>query len=211
MITTELTKYPKTPSIYGPEHTHKTLFRTDQSNAEGHSYLTIKANGPYTYAERLGKDSLAFVLYNRDTGFYGLINEYKPPVDLWLTTAFGGSLDKPRGGLSLDEYLDAMVLAEVEEEAGFSGLDPRRDLWYIGRYLCSTQMNQFVYLYVVEVDSSYYTGRKPENETEEASTVEWVLPGVNLSCWKASVAIAEHSSWTRNSLVERLRKESSDD
>ena len=75
-----------------------TLDSIDITEVNVNKFLKIKkANnfgGDYYYAERLGVDSVAFILYDGGDGSYGLINEYKPPIEQFMTTAFGGSLDK---------------------------------------------------------------------------------------------------------------------
>ena len=48
----------------------------------------------YQFAERLGKDSIAFICYDRITNEFLLNNEFKPPVNEMILGAFGGSLDK---------------------------------------------------------------------------------------------------------------------
>jgi len=78
------------------------LYQTKETNEEGKPFLTIKkAIGYYTYAERLGINSVAFILYDKNkSDCFGLIYENKPPLDevnkkeMKLTTAFGGSIDK---------------------------------------------------------------------------------------------------------------------
>lgn len=138
--------------------------------------------GEYFYAERLGKDSIAFILYDKKTGHFGLINEFKPPIDELLLTAFGGSLDKE--GLSKL----AIVKGEVEEESGYVG----GKIKGCGRYFVSTQMNQFCYLYLVDVTNARFKGRQPETYWESISEVEWVTRSrvMKGECWKAITIIA---------------------
>lgn len=185
-----------------PEN-HKILFQTEAKNALGVPYITVKQNDYYTYAERAGLDSVAFVLYNKDTKRYGLIMEYKPPIDRFLITAFGGSLDKDtrvnhdlfilKYSIGLD-YLKEIVREETKEEAGYSVHSEQ--ILLVGSYFCSTQMNQHVHLFVVEVNDSQFTGRKPENEMEEAASVIWLtmddVLDSPLKDWKSVVAVSKH-------------------
>ena len=74
---------------------HPILWQSKEVNPNSNeSYLTIKqAKGYYYYAERAGKDSVAFILIDRNReDCIGVLNEPKPPLgdDVFLTTAFGG-------------------------------------------------------------------------------------------------------------------------
>ncbi len=144
-------------------------------------FLKIKEwkrkQGVYYYAERLGIDSVAFILHDRYTNRFGLINEYKPPIDQFLLTAFGGSLDNPE--LKPIEIVEQ----EVREEAGYVDAVIK----YVGLSFVSTQMNQFCYLYLVDVTGARIVSRAPQNSIEEMSTIKWVTNGdiINGEDWKA--------------------------
>jgi len=155
------------------------------------NFLKIKrADGWYLFAERLGIDSVAFILYDENkTKPFCLINEIKPPLYergvKRLTTAFGGSLDK-------NKHMDYIVKDEVEEEAGYHIADNEMDrIEYLGKVFVSTQMNQFVHLYFVNV-----TGLKQGNqnlEKNEDGQPVWmskkeILNGVD---WKAITILAK--------------------
>ena len=108
----------------------------------------FKTTEGYEYAERKGKDSIAFILYNRTKQEMGLRLEYKPPIGTWILGAFGGSMDK--------EHVSPLqiVQAEVAEEAGY--VVKPDDVHFIGKYFVSSQMNQFCYLFVVFVDDAQW-------------------------------------------------------
>lgn len=130
----------------------------------------------YYYAERLGRDSIAFILHDRNSGKFGLIKEFKPPIDDFLITAFGGSLDKE---ISMEE----IVVEEVHEEAGYTNAQ----ISYAGRSFVSTQMNQFCYLYLVDVTYAKSVPRIHLSVMDDKSTVEWLHKTQVISgdCWKA--------------------------
>jgi len=164
------------------DHLHDSTIETIYSTSKGNKFLKIKENQGYYYAERLGKDSVAFILYDLDTDLYGLINEYKPPIGRFMVTAFGGSLD------SEDSPFDT-VKKEVLEESGYEVSD--NDIEFIDRCFVSTQMNQFCDLYLVLIESSQYVGRQPQNKLEESASVVW-LPEeavLKLEDWKARVIL----------------------
>lgn len=131
-------------------------------------YLTVKKTGNFFYAERHGKDSVAFILVdnNKDNKKYGLVKELKDPIGGYLVTAFGGSLDKKN--LTHTE----IVVAEVKEESGYTVSKDRIE--YIGKRYVSTQMNQFCYLFLVDVTDLEQGERVPQNETEALASVVWV-------------------------------------
>lgn len=148
-------------------------------------FLQIKVctqlcGSPYYYAERLGVNSVAFIL--KKNSKYGLIKEYKPPINSFLTTAFGGSIDK-------DLSLEDIVSEEVKEESGFNPLD----ILFVGRTFVSTQMNQYCLLYVVEVGD--FIGSNPQNKTEATAKVVWLKEEeiIKLNDWKAITIITKYN------------------
>lgn len=154
----------------------KTLYSTPKD------YISIKERDGYYYAERYGKNSIAFILYDKNRKeHWGLIEEYKPSVDARIITAFGGSLDKD--GKTVKE----ICKEEVLEEAGFSV--ELSDIKYCGAKLVSTQMNQICYLFLVNVTNKEQVGRQPQNAIEEEAIVMWrttndILHDKNFMCWK---------------------------
>ena len=138
----------------------------------------------YQFAERLGRDSVAFICYDTNTKKVLLNKELKPPIDSMVLGAFGGSIDK-------DKILIDIVIGEVKEEAGF--VVGTKDIKYLGRTLVSTQMNQYCYLYLVFVDRNKQVEREPENEIEKLAITSWhLLSEINkLEDWKPIVIIAK--------------------
>lgn len=169
-----------------------TLTSSDITEANGNKFLQIKEadnfGNKYYYAERLGVDSVAFILYDSRDDSYGLINEYKPPVNQYMTTAFGGSLDK-------DASKEQIVKEEVLEEAGYKV--SLNNIEYLGKMFVSTQMNQYCHLYIVDITHSKYVGKQPQNETEAHSQVEWFFNKAeminNLTDWKAITILSKLS------------------
>lgn len=134
----------------------------------------------YQFAERLGVDSVAFICWDKDGSEQFLLNkELKVPIDDFILGAFGGSMDK-------DKSPEEIVIDEVKEEAGFTV--SKEDVYYVGKVLVSTQMNQFCHLYVVKVDKNKQEEREPENAIEAMATTEWVQWGgdiwENMEDWK---------------------------
>lgn len=129
--------------------------------------VTDQENGVsgYLYAERFGKDSIAFICIDREKEKFLLNMEYKPPVGKFITGAFGGSLDKD--GKTKTE----IVIEEVREEAGYEVSE--KDVCYVGDVFVSTQMNQFCSLYLVDITHKEELDRKPENEVEANSQIIW--------------------------------------
>ncbi len=123
----------------------------------------VKGEQIFYYAERLGKDSIAFILRDRNIGKFGLVKEFKPPVNDFLVTAFGGSLDKNLPQIDL-------VRDEVREESGYICCD----ITYVGRSFVSTQMNQFCYLYLIDVTEAKKVTTEPQCDLEALSEVVWL-------------------------------------
>jgi len=149
-------------------------------NASPNDFLHIfQTDDGYVYAQRKGKDSVAFILHDSTSGLYGLIQEYKPPINEWLVTAFGGSID-------CDRSLVEIVRQEVWEEAGYK-VTPGH-IRFMGKHFVSTQMNQFCYLFLVDV-SGYMKETKPEtgDTFEKRSMPVWIDDSqlLDTQCWKA--------------------------
>ena len=140
--------------------------------------------GGFTYGERKGVNSIAFILASKepsDPQPYGVVKEWKDPIDQFVTTAFGGSIDQPK----FKEDLELLVHEEVLEESGFD--ISKEDIWYVGKVLCSTQMNQFVHLFVVRVDKTTQGKKTTTNPTELRAEIVWLTGKqlAKLEDWKA--------------------------
>jgi nicotinamide mononucleotide adenylyltransferase len=150
-------------------------------------FLNIKiareiGGDPYYYAERLGRDSIAFILYNKKTNLYGITREFKPPINQFLNTAFGGSIDS-------NNCLLDIAKQEVLEEAGYKDAK----MISLGKVFVSTQMNQFCYLYVSDITDAKFHGRQPQNKTEAASSVIWLNEEeiIKTEDWKATTILTK--------------------
>lgn len=125
------------------------VYESKGKSINGEPYITVKrARGYYEYVTRAGTDSIAFILHKDNK--IGLIYESKPPLDertnskAMLTTAFGGSIDSNK------ELID-ICKTEVLEEAGFDVSYDR--IKHIGKTMVSTQMDQFCYGFIVDVNN----------------------------------------------------------
>ena len=153
-------------------------------------WLTVKDHLGYKYSERLGIDSVAFVLFDRNTNGtkrIGLIKEIKPSINRMMISAFGGSIDKE----IYKQDLRLLVQEEVKEESGFDvTLD---DIKYYGKVLVSSQMNQFCYLFGVSVNKEEQGEKTTTNPAELNAEVLWFeLPEIpNLEDWKAITIVAK--------------------
>lgn len=138
----------------------------------------------FEYAERLGEDSIAFIGYDKNKRKFLLTHEYLPPVDAFLSRAFGGSLDK-RGKLKRD-----IVVAEAKEEGGYSITVDK--VVFVGKAFVSSMMNQYCHLFIVDLTDVVQKEREPENAVEALAEPVWMteqeVKGGN--DWKA-IAIIE--------------------
>jgi 8-oxo-dGTP pyrophosphatase MutT (NUDIX family) len=158
-----------------------------------HPFLKVKSNKGYVYAERKGVDSVAFILLANnasDERRIGLLREFKPPLDSFLVTAFGGSIDSD----NYKDNLKKLVVDEVLEEAGFTISEDNVKSY--GKVYVSTQSNQFCHLFAVEVDKLKQGERTTTNPMEKKSSVAWItLPEVfKLEDWKSITIITKRLS-----------------
>jgi len=175
----------------------ETVWKSGACAPSGDPFLSIKkVDGWYLFAERAGKDSVAFILMDEEKG-YGLIRELKPPLkkddDVYLTTAFGGSIDRE------GEDLVDLVRREVEEEAGYQ-VDPDRIL-FAGKTMVSTQMNQICHLFLVDVTEIPKTLKtEAEIAREENGSREFIG---NEVVWMSAKGVLENQDWKSIFIVAR--------
>lgn len=142
-----------------------------------------KTDSGFFFAERKGINSVAFALLRED-GKIGLTREFKIANDQFVITAFGGSVDDEAKCCD-PIYLRNTVKKEVLEESGF--IVSNKNIKSLGRVLCSTQMNQWVYLYLVDIDSQKKIDRTTKDRNELTSSVVWLDESelYKLNDWKA--------------------------
>lgn len=157
------------------------MYESEGKAPNGQPFLIVKkARDYYEYSERPGMDSIAFVLYDRDSGKVGLINESKPPLDertgseATLTTAFGGSIDMDKAPIEI-------CRVEVEEEAGYTV--PLDHMYLVGTTMVSTQSSQMMHAYLVDI-----TGLEKTDTTEsKLHETVWMTPNevIDNDDWKS--------------------------
>lgn len=150
-------------------------------------FIKVKsaATTPYFYAERKGVDSVAFILLDENrSDKYGVVNERKPPMDerygelVFVETAFGGSNDmiddEKYFAMSEEEVIEHfkdLVRTEAREEGGYDV--PMDKIKFISKELVSTQMNQWAFLFVVNVTGVKQGKTDPQNAEEAMATIRW--------------------------------------
>lgn len=146
----------------------------------------VKGVKAFEYAERKGRDSVAFIGFDSDRGKFLLTKEYLPPTDEFLSRAFGGSLDK-------DVDKKEIVVGEAKEEGGY--LISVDDVKYIGKAFVSSMMNQYCYLYVVNLTGKEQQEREPENAVEALAEPIWMTADevAKGDDWKAITIISKCS------------------
>jgi len=174
----------------------ETLFKSEDD------WLSVKKKDNYFYAERKGVDSIAFVLFDinlNDLKRIGVIKQYIPPFGKFMTTAFTGSIDK-------DYYKDdlrVLVQEEVLEESGFNV--ELQDIKFYGKFLVSTQINQFCYLFGVTVNKNLQGERTTTNPTELQAELVWLeLPEViQLEDWKTILVVTKRMAAANSKITIR--------
>jgi len=155
-----------------------------------HNFITIKKapNCSFFYSERKGIDSVSIVLVDKERQLIGLTNETKPPFNereqtemAFKTTAMGGSLfdmissEKDYLDMSFDEQLEIATETakkETKEEMGFDVSDT--NVKFQKRVVFDSMSNEYVWLFVIEVDKSKKGDREPQNKLESMASNVWV-------------------------------------
>lgn len=162
------------------------LFKTDKN------WITVKraANSNFCYTERRGIDSVSIVLIDVNNAGLGLIRETKPPfnerereADMhFKETALGGSLfdaehtDEEWLAMSFDEQkaiATKVALQELKEEAGYTIKE--ENMVFCKRVVFNSMSNEYVWLFVAEVDKEKDLGeRDPQTAGEARASLQWL-------------------------------------
>ena len=123
--------------------------------------------GGYYFAERAGRDSVAFLLHDETRGdaAWGVLSQWHGPLRRFVTGAYTGSLDKP--GLGLAD----IVQEEVVEEAGYRVGPERID--YLGAQPVSGKCKEECHLFRVDVAGLPMLPLRPENPFEANTERPW--------------------------------------
>lgn len=176
-----------------PETKAQELFSTPKD------FLKIKKapNHNFFYTERKGIDSVSIVLIDKGTEKIGLTRESKPPFSerenvplAFKLTALGGSLfdmvdTEEYLKMSFEDQLEVAkrtAIKEVQEEAGYEV----KKLHECGRVVFNSMSNEYVYLFLAEVDSTEDAKPDPQNHLESLAKIEWVeiTEGTKIECGK---------------------------
>jgi hypothetical protein len=160
------------------------MWKSKETTPNGDPFMTVKkADGYYYYAERGGRDSIAFILKDSVTNKYAMIRESKPPMYerniTSMVTAFGGSIDMNKTPIEIAQI-------EIQEESGFK-IDIQ-DITDVGSVLVSTQMNQKCFLFIADV-----TNYEEYNGIESGTEVVWLSKEdiIKTYDWKAITILAK--------------------
>lgn len=170
------------------ENEIETLWESEEKNHNDDPFMTVKkSRGYYIYAERVGKDSIAFILYDRKKQKFGLIKESKPSMDgdnykAYMVTAFGGSID-----MEDRQNYQQICQVEVVEETGYEVSMER--IHTLGKTLVSTQMSQMCELFFVDI-----------TDIEKSMTAEWedsdsLDAGEERVLWMSRDEVMENGDW----------------
>ena len=176
------------------------MYQSEGKTPAGDPFMTVKqARGYYQYAERGGVDSIAFILYDKNTDKYCLINESKPPMDeregreVHMTTAFGGSID-----MGANTTNQEICQTEVKEEAGY--VVPLSKINFVGKTLVSSQMSQMCYMYFVDVTDIKKT-LDTEAETQKEKGNKSTEFKFNSNPWMTYSEVIENCDWKSISII----------
>lgn len=147
--------------------------------------LTDEGPEGYFYTERNGKDSVAFILVDREKEAYQFLQQWHGPTNQFNLGAFTGSRE-------IEKSLNAIetIIAEVEEEAGYTVTS--EDVTLLGSYLVSGNSNESVDLAIVDVTGKEQELKNPENVFEENTVRYWLKPDQAFKAlkeWKGLVCL----------------------
>jgi hypothetical protein len=148
------------------------LFESEAKTKLGVPYLSVinykyDDDSDYTFARRVNKDSLKFILIDTSKNLVGVLDSVKPlkeDIKAGLSV-FGESLDEP------NENRKKALSRGLIEEAGFEPTSVR--VKKVGDFLISSSSDEVATLYIVDVAKAIKTERALE-EGEKAHTTIWL-------------------------------------
>lgn len=182
------------------QQSHDAVYTSPRMKGDGPA-LTVKAiSRPgeaekdwYYYAERVGKDSVAFLLYDTERDQYQCLSQLHGPLNRYVSGAFTGSFDKQ--GLSPTQIL----IEEIAEEAGYAVTNDAARILALGVVPVSSQTNEEVHLFLVDITGLPQNLREPENVFEKNVFRFWLdADQVLATCeWKAQSVVLRHTRLMR--------------
>jgi SepF-like predicted cell division protein (DUF552 family) len=115
----------------------------------------------YYYVERLGMDSIAFLLHdsNEEDKPYIVLEQYHSPRRIFQKGAFTGSMDKD--GLTPEDT----TIEEILEEAGYT--ITKDNLHKVGLQTVGANTNEEVHLFIADITGLQRKKKESENIWEE--------------------------------------------
>jgi len=158
----------------------------------GKKFLSVirrgdKPSNYYYYSQRVGKDSIRFLLYdaNKKDKPFGVLEQFEASQNRTTVGAFSGSMDKPN--LTPKEICREEVNEESEYTVTKAEMNDR--IFHLKNMRVGSQTNEVAYLYIVNVTGLKTTPKKPENEWEENTDTHWLsLEEIKDYCnWEAFI------------------------
>lgn len=143
----------------------------------------------YYFSERVGRDSAAFLLYDGTRAKpYQALSQWHGPLARYVPGAFTGSFDKQ--ALTPEQIL----IEEVKEEAGY--VVESDNCLLLGVEPVSSQTNESVYLYLVDITGIPQDKTEPQNIFEEQIVRYWCDAATVLREleWKAKLIVLAHQA-----------------
>lgn len=177
------------------EQSHDPVYTAPRMKGDGPALTVMAINRLgtpeedwYYYSERVGKDSVAFLLYDRTRQQYMCLSQLHGPLARYVAGAFTGSMDK--AGLSPQQIL----IEEIAEEAGFDVPPDVQRIYHLGLEPVSSQTNEEVNLYVVDITGLEQQPMAPENIFEKNTFRFWLDADKAIDAleWKGKLIVLKH-------------------
>jgi len=146
------------------------LFESEAKSKSGEPYLKVlnykyADDTDYTFARRVYKDSVKFVLVDTKKKLIGVLDSVKPIKEeiAMMYDVFGESLDEPN-----EERLKGLSRGLIEE----AGYNPETVTYRkVGEFLLSSSMDEVATLYLVDIAKATKTKRALEEGEVDHVTV----------------------------------------
>lgn len=177
---------------------HDEVYRAPRIKGDGPALTVLAINSPgvpeedwYYYSQRVGKDSVAFLLYDQERDQYQCLSQFHGPLARYVPGAFTGSMDKE--GLSPHQ----ITIEEVAEEAGYEVTNDFARVLLLGKEPVSSQTSEEVNLFVVDITGLPQRIRAPENIYEDNITRFWFDGDAIIDKleWKAKLIVLKHRQY----------------
>lgn len=164
------------------------------------SFLSLKKNVDFIYAERSNVDSIAFILFATNTDdIYriGMTYELQPSIGKSIIKAFTSSIPFDQ----YDNDLNELVKEQVFIQSGFKVTND--EIEYLGKSFVSSKMSEYCHLFGITVNKLNQQIKTTTDIRKSNSAIHWsnIDDLKDLEDWKAQIIVFKRFLSKKNQVI----------